>query len=126
VEEIKATGCRAAAFKADFAVGEQAIELANRAIDTLGGLDCLVNNAGITMNKPFLKVTQEQFDTLMHVNVRSPFFLVQRAVQHMLGHGGGAICNLTSVHGFQGASEHSVYAAAKGARVPSKSQADEA
>jgi NAD(P)-dependent dehydrogenase (short-subunit alcohol dehydrogenase family) len=117
VEEIKAMGRRAAAFKADFAVVEQAIELANRAIDTLGGLDCLVNNAGITMNKPFLKVTQEQFDTLMHVNVRSPFFLAQRAVQYMLEHGGGVICNLTSVHGFQGAPEHSVYAATKGAII---------
>jgi NAD(P)-dependent dehydrogenase (short-subunit alcohol dehydrogenase family) len=95
-------------------VGEQAVEPANRAIDTLGGLDCLVNNAGITMNKPFPKVTSEQFDTLMNVNVRSPFFIAQRAVQHMLEHGGGAICNLTSVHGFQGASEHSVYAATKG------------
>ncbi len=117
VEEIKAMGRRAAAFKADFAVVEEAIELANRAIDTLGGLDCLVNNAGITMNKPFLKVTQEQFDTLMNVNVRSPFFLAQRAVLYMLEHGGGVICNLTSVHGFQGASEHSVYAATKGAII---------
>jgi NAD(P)-dependent dehydrogenase (short-subunit alcohol dehydrogenase family) len=117
VEEIKAMGRKAAAFKADFTVGEEAVELANRAIETLGGLDCLVNNAGITMNKTFLKTTPEQFDTLMNVNVRSAFFLAQRAVQHMLEHGGGVICNLTSVHGFQGASEHAVYAATKGAII---------
>lgn len=117
VKEIKAMRRRAAAFKADFNVVDQALELADRAIDTLGGLDCLVNNAGITMNKPFLKVKQEQFDTLLNVNLRSPFFLAQRAVQYMVEHGGGAICNLTSVHGFQGAAEHSVYAATKGAII---------
>ena len=116
-EEIQRMGRRATAFQADFRAVEEAVALADQAVDFLGGIDCLVNNAGITMNKPFLKVRVEQFDTLMHVNVRSPFFLAQRIVQHMLEHGGGAICNLTSIHGVQGAPEHSVYAATKGAII---------
>lgn len=117
VEEIKAMGRRANAFKADFNIVDEAARLADQAIDFIGGINCLVNNAGITMNRPFLKVTLEQYDTLFHVNVRSPFFLAQRIVQHMQDHGGGTICNLTSVHGFQGATEHSVYAATKGAII---------
>lgn len=117
VKEIKTLGRRATAFKADFGSTDEAVALANQAINFLGGIDCLVNNAGITMNRPFLKVTREQFDTLMNVNVRSPFFIAQRVVQYMVEHGGGAICNLTSVHGFQGAAEHSVYAATKGAII---------
>ena len=117
VEEIKAMGRRANAFKADFNIVDEAARLADQAIDFIGGINCLVNNAGITMNRPFLKVTLEQYDTLFHVNVRSPFFLAQRIVQHMQNHGGGTICNLTSVHGFQGATEHSVYAATKGAII---------
>jgi NAD(P)-dependent dehydrogenase (short-subunit alcohol dehydrogenase family) len=117
VEEIRRLGRRSAAFQADFKAVEKAAALADEAVDFLGGIDCLVNNAGITMNRPFLKVTVEQFDALMHVNIRSPFFLAQRVVQHMLEHGGGAICNLTSIHGVQGAPEHSVYAATKGAII---------
>jgi NAD(P)-dependent dehydrogenase (short-subunit alcohol dehydrogenase family) len=76
-----------------------------------------VNNSGITMNRPFLRVKTEQFDTLLNVNLRSPFFVTQRVVEHMLEHGGGAICNLTSIHGLQGASEHTAYAATKGAII---------
>jgi NAD(P)-dependent dehydrogenase (short-subunit alcohol dehydrogenase family) len=75
----------------------------------------LVNNAGVTYNRPFLKITRAQFDFMFHVNVRAQFFLSQRVVETMLKAGGGAICNLTSIHGLQGAPEHSLYAATKGA-----------
>jgi NAD(P)-dependent dehydrogenase (short-subunit alcohol dehydrogenase family) len=117
VEEIKAMGVRSTALRADFGKVEEAVSLGERAIEFLGGIDCLVNNAGITMNRPFLKVKPEQFDTLLNVNFRSPFFLAQRIVEDMLTHGGGAICNLTSIHGVSGAPEHSVYAATKGAII---------
>ena len=115
--EIQALGRRAAAFQADFDDLDQVLGLADRAIAFLGRIDCLVNNSGITMNKPFLKVTREQFDVLYHVNIRAQFFLTQRVAQNMLLHGGGAVCNLTSVHGLQGAPEHSVYAGTKGAII---------
>ena len=117
VEEIKAMGRKAAAFKANFENLDEATALGRSAIDFLGGIDCLVNNSGITMNKPFLKVTREQYFTLMNVNFHSPYFLTQLAVEHMIAHAGGAVCNLTSVHGLSGAPEHSVYAATKGAII---------
>ena len=115
--EIEAMGRRAGAFKADFATVDEAVALADQAIDLLGGIDCLVNNAGITFNKPFAKVTREQFDTMYHVNVRAQFFLTQRVAAGMIERGGGAICNITSIHGVQGAPEHSVYAGTKGAII---------
>ncbi len=117
VEEIEAMGRRGTAFKANFDVVEEVVGLGESALEFLGGMDCLVNNAGITFNKPFLKVTREQFDQMYHVNIRAQFFLTQRVVEHMVGHGGGAICNLTSIHGVQGAPEHSVYAGTKGAII---------
>jgi len=117
VEEIQQLGRRAAAFQANFRALEEVAALADKALGFLGGIDCLVNNAGITMNKPFFKVTVEQYDTLMQVNLRSPYFLAQRVGQYMLEHGGGAVCNLTSIHGLQGAPEHSLYAATKGAII---------
>jgi NAD(P)-dependent dehydrogenase (short-subunit alcohol dehydrogenase family) len=117
VVEIRAMGRRAAAFLADFDQVDQVAALGDRALDYLGRIDCLVNNAGITFNKPFLQVTPEQFDLLFHVNIKAQFFLTQRIVPSMLAHGGGAVCNLTSIHGLQGAPEHSVYAGTKGAVI---------
>jgi len=117
VEQIEAMGRRGAAFRADFDNVDEVVSLGDSAIGFLGGIDCLVNNAGITFNKPFSKVTREQFDKMYHVNIRAQFFLTQRAAERMEKDGGGAICNITSIHGIQGAPEHSVYAGTKGAIV---------
>ncbi len=78
---------------------------------------CLVNNSGITLNRPFLQVTREQFDVLYHVNIRAQFFLTQEIVKDMLAREGGTVCNVTSIHGLQGAPEQSVYAGTKGAII---------
>lgn len=110
-------GRKSEAFKADFSDLDQVVAMADNVVEFLGGIDCLVNNAGITFNRPFLKVTREQFGTAYDVNIRAQFFLTQRVVEDMLKHGGGAIVNMTSVHGFAGAPEHSVYAGTKGAIV---------
>ncbi len=117
VADIRGLGRRAEAFKADFDRVEDAARLGDEAIAFLGGLDCLVNNSGITFNKPFLEVKPDQFDRVFNVNMRAQFFLTQRAVRDMLTHGGGAVCNITSVHGLSGAPEHCVYAGTKGAII---------
>lgn len=116
-QEIRSMGRRAEVMQADFNDAHAPIDLADRALDFLGGIDCLINNAGITFNRPFLKTKIEQFDTLLNVNFRSPYLLTQRMAEQMISQGKGAICNLASVHGLQGASEHSVYAATKGAII---------
>jgi NAD(P)-dependent dehydrogenase (short-subunit alcohol dehydrogenase family) len=115
VEEVKLMGRRSAAFQADFDALEQVTHLADQAGEFLGGINCLVNNAGVTMNRPFLKVTPEQFDKLFNINFRGQYFLTQRVVESMLQAEGGVICNMSSIHGLQGVPEHSVYAATKGA-----------
>lgn len=117
VAEIKAMGRKAAAFKADFDRVDDVLKLAENTLGFLGGIDCLVNNAGITFNRPFARVTLEQFDRLYHVNVRAQFFLTQRLTEDMLTHGGGAVVNVTSIHGVSGAPEHAVYAGSKGAII---------
>jgi len=117
VREICKLGRRAEAFKARFEDLGQVHRLADQAIQFLGGIDCLANNAGITFNKPFLKVTEQQYETLFHVNLRAQFFLTQRAAAHMINNGGGAIVNIASIHGLQAAPEHTVYAATKGAVI---------
>ncbi len=116
-EEIKSMGRRSVVLRADFDDLDQAIALANGAIEAMGEIHCLVNNAGISFNRPFLKMQREHFDRLFNVNFRAQYFITQRVVEDMLKHGGGAICNLSSIHGLQGAPEHSAYAATKGAII---------
>lgn len=116
VAEILKNGGKAAAFKADFGKVEPIKEMAREAVAFLGGLDVVVNNAGITMNMPFEKVTTEQFDVLYNVNVRAPFFLAQ-AVLPELENSRGVIINISSIHAYEGYVEHSVYAGTRGAIV---------
>jgi NAD(P)-dependent dehydrogenase (short-subunit alcohol dehydrogenase family) len=103
------------AIHADFRRAEAPGQLAREAIEFLGGIDVLVNNAGITMNRPFEKVTLEQFDTVYHVNIRAMYFVTQGVVPTMARQGSGVVINTSSVHAFEGYQEHTVYAGTKGA-----------
>lgn len=103
------------AIHADFRQAEAPVQLAREAIEFLGGIDVLVNNAGITMNRPFEKVTVEQFETVYHVNIRAMFFVTQGVVPTMARQGQGVVINTSSVHAFEGYQEHTVYAGTKGA-----------
>ena len=116
VREIVDAGGKAAAFKADFREVAPLQAVACEAAAFLGGLDVLVNSAGITMNRPFEKTTIEQFDTLYAVNVRAPYFLCQ-AVLPELEKSRGVIINISSIHAYAGYTEHSVYAGTRGATV---------
>jgi 3-oxoacyl-[acyl-carrier protein] reductase len=99
VSRITAAGGRAKAFKADFAKAEVLPKLAREVVAFLGGVDVLVNNAGITMNRPFGQATIEQFDQLYNVNVRAPYFLTQALLPELLA-SRGAVINLSSIHAF--------------------------
>ncbi len=116
IHEAQSQGRKATAFRADFNCLDEAIALATQSIEFLGGVNCLVNNAGVTFNRPFSKVTPEQFDAMFHINFRAQYFITQRVVEDLLRRGErGAVCNLSSIHALQGVPEHSVYAATKGA-----------
>ena len=117
VEEARNLGSQAEVFQADLSKLDDVFRLAEQAIDFLEGVDVLINNAGITFNKPFLNISPEQFIKIYNVNIRAQFFLTQQVVKDMLEHGGGTICNITSIHGLQGAPEHTLYAGTKGAII---------
>jgi glucose 1-dehydrogenase len=116
VEDILADGGRAAAFKADFAEVAPLQAMAGEAVAFLGGLDVLVNNAGVTMNRPIGQTSVEQFDFIYAVNVRAPYFLTQ-ALLPELEKSKGVIINISSIHAYEGYTEHSVYAGTRGAIV---------
>ena len=116
VKQIVDAGGKAAAFKADFREVAPIQTLAREAVAFLGGLDVLVNNAGITMNRPFEETTVAQFDTLYAVNVRAPYFMSQAVVAD-LEQSKGVIINIASIHAFRAFIEHTVYAGTRGAIV---------
>lgn len=126
VEEIKGLGRRATAVQADLSKVPDCQRLVDEAVAFLGGLDGLVNNAGVTLTLNFQDVTEEQFNQIYFLNIRGQFFTAQRAVRYMQERGrqlqqrdgawaGGSIINVSSVHGFVGCPGHSVYAGTKGA-----------
>lgn len=114
VGEIEALGGRASAVQGDLGQVGDCRRVVDEAAAALGGLDVLVNNGGITREVEFSETTEETFDEVFGVNIRGYFFCAQQAVAQMAG-GGGAIVNVTSVHGFAGQPRHSAYAATKGA-----------
>jgi NAD(P)-dependent dehydrogenase (short-subunit alcohol dehydrogenase family) len=91
------------------------IEAAMSAADELGGIDVLVNNAGIFTAHDVLAVTEADYDEMMDVNVKAVFFVAQAAAKRMVPRGGGSILNLSSVAGLQGSGGFVVYCASKGA-----------
>jgi NAD(P)-dependent dehydrogenase (short-subunit alcohol dehydrogenase family) len=92
------------------AAPQRIIETAMR---EFGGLDVLINNAGIALGKQFEDTTDEEFDRIMNINVRSVFRMTRAAVPHLRVRGGGSVINLASIMSSTGGPLLSAYAASK-------------
>ena len=115
VKEIEASGRRSATVQADLSKAAECERIVEEAADSLGGLDVLVNNAGVTRALGFLETDEVTYDEMLDLNMKGYFFCAKRAVPYMLDAGGGSIINITSIHGFAGFPRHAAYAATKGA-----------
>ncbi|NJN27212.1 MAG: 3-oxoacyl-[acyl-carrier-protein] reductase [Cyclobacteriaceae bacterium] len=105
---IKAKGYRSDA--SDFAAAEALI---NAVVADFGGLDVLVNNAGITKDNLLMRMTEEMWDTVMNVNLKSVFNTVKAATRTFMKQKSGSIINMTSVVGIKGNAGQGNYAASK-------------
>ena len=94
---------------------ETPARLVRETIDAAGGINVLVNNAGVTVSKPALELTAEDFDLIFSVDVRAAYLLSVAAAKEMRKHGGGVIVNVTSVHEHVPRPGFALYAAAKAA-----------
>jgi NAD(P)-dependent dehydrogenase (short-subunit alcohol dehydrogenase family) len=84
------------------------------AVEALGTVDLLVNNAGVSLPKPAVDVDWTEWDTVMSVNLKGAFFMSCQFARHrMESGGGGAIVNLGSTHGIVGIADRSVYGISK-------------
>lgn len=117
VKEIVVTGGRAAFLAADLRDLASARSLAERAIERLGQVDVLVNNAGIYPFGPTEQMTEKDFDVVFGLNVKAPYFLVAQLAPKMAERGHGAIINVTTMVAEFGAAGMSLYGASKAALV---------
>ena len=99
--------------RADVATADDCRRTIAEVIDQHGRLDILVNNAGITRDKTVAKMTDDDWNSVLAVNLSGPFFLAQSALKHMVERGTGRIVNVSSIIGETGAIGQANYAASK-------------
>jgi 3-oxoacyl-[acyl-carrier protein] reductase len=114
VGEIAARGGRAFAVHADVADEAAVLAMFESALARLGGLDVLVNNAGILIEKPLLETTAADFDRLIGVNLRGAFLVGREALRVMSRQGAGRVINVASELAYLGRAHCSIYCASKG------------
>jgi NAD(P)-dependent dehydrogenase (short-subunit alcohol dehydrogenase family) len=117
VEGIRAKGGHAQFAAVDLRAAGACDRLVGDTIGHMGGLDVLVNNAGILYTANALDTSDEQWLDTMAVNVNALFYLSRAAVKHMKAAGQGAIVNVASEWGLNGEANHVAYCASKGAVV---------
>jgi glucose 1-dehydrogenase len=115
VRKIEGSGRRAPAVQGDLSKVGECERVVEEAASALGGLDVLVNNAGVTRALGFLETDEATYDEMFDLNIKGYFFCARKAVPYMLEAGGGRIVNITSIHGHSGFPRHAAYAATKGA-----------
>jgi len=111
--ELQAKGVKARGYRSDASDFTQADKLIADVVAEFGSLDILVNNAGITMDNLLLRMTEEMWDTIMRVNLKSCFNTVKAACKPMMKQRSGSIINMTSVVGLKGNAGQANYAASK-------------
>ncbi len=114
VEAIGNEHGKAIAVKADVSSPGDVSSMVAQAVSKFGGVDVLVNNAGIEMQRPFLDVRVEDWDRVIAVNLRGPFLCTQAAAREMVKRGKGTVINISSVHEDLPFPGYAAYCAAKG------------
>ncbi len=112
--DIEELGGEVLSMEVDVGQPDQVKALVDATVDRFGGLDILVNNAGVGHWIPVDEVAETDYDRLMDTNLKGLWMGCHHAVPHLKARGGGAIINISSVHGIQGGEANTVYAATKG------------
>jgi 3-oxoacyl-[acyl-carrier protein] reductase len=112
-EIVNELGEEVKAYRSDASDFEAAGELIKQVVEDFGQLDVLINNAGITQDNLMLRMSEEQWDKVMEVNLKSVFNLTKHSLRTMLRQKGGSIINMSSVVGVFGNAGQANYSASK-------------
>jgi 3-oxoacyl-[acyl-carrier protein] reductase len=113
VKEIEAIGVKAKGYVSNAAKFDDSRKVINDVIKDFSRIDILVNNAGITRDTLLMRMTEEQWDTVITVNLKSVFNLTRAAIMVMISQKNGSIINMSSVVGVSGNAGQSNYSASK-------------
>ncbi len=117
VAELQALGVRAKAYASDASNFEAAHELVKQVVEDFGRVDVLVNNAGITRDGLMMRMTEEQWDLVINVNLKSAFNLIHAVTPVMMKQRSGSIINMASVVGVSGNAGQANYSASKAGMI---------
>lgn len=112
-KELQAKGIKAKGFRSDASDYAAAEQLINDVVAEFGGLDVLVNNAGITKDNLLMRMSEEMWDQVINVNLKSCFNTVKAVTRTFMKQKSGSIINMTSVVGLKGNAGQSNYSASK-------------
>ena len=125
-EKLRAMGAEAQVCAGDLSSLDFVDRVLDSAREAFGGIDVIINNAGLAHNCPAEEVSPELFDSIMQLNVRAPYFLCQRALPDLRKSDCATIINICSVVAHKGYPRQSVYSASKHALLGlSKAMANE-
>jgi 3-oxoacyl-[acyl-carrier protein] reductase len=113
--ELSANGCKAKGYKSDASDFEAAQQLAADVLEEFGSIDVLVNNAGITKDGLLMRMSENDFDSVMDINMKSVFNMTKAVLRPMLKQRKGSIINMSSVVGVKGNAGQANYSASKAA-----------
>ncbi|GAB3165274.1 3-oxoacyl-[acyl-carrier-protein] reductase [Telluribacter humicola] len=111
--ELQQYGIKAKGYRSDASDFQAADTLINDVVADFGKLDVLVNNAGVTRDGLLMRMSEEQWDTVINTNLKSVFNLTKGAIKPMMRAKSGSIINITSVVGLRGNAGQANYAASK-------------
>ena len=117
VKNIESLGVKAKVYESDASDFESALKLAENVFNDFGSIDVLVNNAGITKDNLLLRMSEEDFNDVMKVNMNSVFNNTKAVLRQMLKQKNGSIINLSSVVGVKGNAGQSNYSSSKAAII---------
>ena len=112
-KELSAMGIRSKGYKSNAASYNEAHELVEDVVKEFGSIDILVNNAGITKDNLLMRISEEDFDKVIEVNLKSVFNMTKAVQRTMLKQRNGSIINMSSVVGVKGNAGQTNYAASK-------------
>ena len=114
-KELQEENIKIEIFKADVSKREEVKKLVKFALDKFKNIDVLINNAGIDQIKPFMDITDEDWNKMLEVNLNSVFYCSQEVLKNMIHNKKGCIINISSIWGITGASCEVHYSASKAA-----------
>lgn len=113
VKELEAYGIKAKGYRSDASLFDSAEDLVNSVVADFGQIDVLINNAGITRDGLLMRMTEEQWDEVIRINLKSVFNLTKAVIKPMMKAKSGSIVNMTSIVGVKGNAGQANYAASK-------------